>query len=82
MKRKPTGKEIRKPTYHTDNASVKEWVRIIEIINNTIGATKIEETYFRTSPCIYIIENNNNKNMIKDYYLNFNKVEDFLNNKI
>ena len=53
-----------------------------EIINNTIGATKIEETYFRTSPCIYIIENNNNKNMIKDYYLNFNKVEDFLKNNI
>lgn len=51
-----------------------------EIISNTINATCIEETYFRTSPCLYIIEKINNVNTIKDFYLNYQDVYNFLIN--
>ena len=37
-------------------------ILIEEIINNNIGATTVEEVYFRTSPCIYFINNNNRFN--------------------
>ena len=45
MKRKPTGIEMRKPMYQIESASVKEWVRIMEIINKTIGAIRTARIY-------------------------------------
>ena len=51
-----------------------------EILSNTIGASKIEETYFRSSPCIYIISKIDNKNIVKNYYFNYSDVESFLKN--
>ncbi len=49
-----------------------------EIINKTINATKIEELYFRSAPCIYIIEKDNNVNKVKDFLLTYPMVESFL----
>ena len=53
-----------------------------EIINNNIGATTVEEVYFRTSPCIYFINNNNGKNSIFNHYVNYSDVYNFLFNNV
>lgn len=51
-----------------------------EIINKNIGVSSIENLYFRTSPCIYFINNIDNKNIVVDHYINYQDVYDFLLN--
>lgn len=50
-----------------------------EIRGNNIGATSIETTYFRTSPCIYFISKTDSINSIFEHYINYQDVYDFLN---
>ena len=53
-----------------------------DIINNTIGASKINEVYFRSAPCVYIIKKIDGINKISIFLLTYPSIENFLVNDI
>ena len=47
-----------------------------DIINLSINATKLEDTYFKTAPCIYVFNKIDNVNVLTNLLLNYQQVYD------
>ena len=54
-----------------------------EIINSTINATSLEQTYFKNAPSLYFFEKIDSTNTLTNLILNYSEIQNiFINNEI